>query len=66
MTQNQLPPDLKKIVAVGPFLGSAAMGYDIEPGSFSVGAHNTASWKCDKRKIYCHLSQIAMLATEGE
>jgi hypothetical protein len=67
MTQNQLPPDLKKItVVIGPFVG----GCDIEAGSFSVGAHNTASWavktESDTLKYYCHLSQISAVVTREE
>ena len=61
MTQNQLPPDLKKVVAV---LVTTRMGYDIKAGSFAVGPHNTASWIGDKRTFYCHLSQIVLVMTE--
>ena len=65
MTQNQLPPDLKKVVCV---IGTAVGGFDIAAKSFSVGTHNTASWKCGitGRRYYCHLSQITMVVTEEE
>ncbi len=63
MTQNQLPKDLKKVTAV---VVTTAGSYEIKPSSFSVGSHNTASWVGDEKKFYCHLSQIAMVVTEGE
>jgi len=63
MTQNQLPPDLKKIaLVIGPVVG----GCEITVGSFSVGGHNTASWACGTLKYYCHLSQIVAVVTEEE
>ena len=61
MTQNQLPPDLKKISYLYGYMGGE---YKVAPESFSVGTHNTAVWRWGRETFYCPLSHIVMVVTE--